>query len=61
MVFSSILFIFRFLPLALGIYYLTPKKYKNFILLILSLNLFLGRSKIFRNNDFINNSRLFCE
>ena len=57
MVFSSILFIFRFLPLALGIYYLTPKKYKNFILLIL----FLGRSKIFRNNDFINNSRLFCE
>ena len=37
MVFSSILFIFRFLPLALGIYFLTPRKYKNLSLLILSL------------------------
>lgn len=37
MVFSSILFIFRFLPVALGIYYLTPRKFKNFALLILSI------------------------
>lgn len=37
MVFSSILFIFRFLPAALILYFLTPKKYKNFTLLILSL------------------------
>lgn len=37
MVFSSIIFIFRFLPIAFAIYYLTPYKYKNFILLILSL------------------------
>ncbi|MEG2290481.1 MAG: MBOAT family O-acyltransferase [Clostridium sp.] len=37
MVFSSILFIFRFLPIALGIYFLTPKKYKNLVILILSL------------------------
>ena len=37
MVFSSILFIFRFLPAALVLYFLTPKKYKNFTLLILSL------------------------
>lgn len=37
MVFSSILFIFRFLPIVLGIYYLTPKKFKNLIILILSL------------------------
>ena len=37
MVFSSILFIFRFLPIAMGIYFLTPKKLKNSILLILSL------------------------
>ncbi|WP_040193112.1 MBOAT family O-acyltransferase [Clostridium culturomicium] len=37
MVFSSILFIFRFLPVALILYFLTPKKYKNFTLLILSL------------------------
>lgn len=37
MVFSSILFIFRFLPIALALYYITPKKYKNLILTILSL------------------------
>ena len=35
--FSSILFIFRFLPIAMGIYFLTPKKLKNLSLLILSL------------------------
>jgi len=37
MVFSSILFVFRFLPIALGLYFLTPKKYKNLSILILSL------------------------
>lgn len=37
MVFSSILFIFRFLPIDMGIYFLTPKKLKNLSLLILSL------------------------
>lgn len=37
MVFSSILFIFKFLPLALGIYFLTPTRYKNLSLLLLSL------------------------
>lgn len=37
MVFSSILFIFRFLPIAFLIYYLTPYRLKNFIILILSL------------------------
>ena len=37
MVFSSILFIFRFLPIAMGIYFLTPKKLKNLSLLIFSL------------------------
>ncbi len=37
MVFSSILFLFRFLPIAFLIYYITPKKFKNFILIILSL------------------------
>lgn len=37
MVFSSIIFIFRFLPVALLLYVLTPKKYKNLTLLILSL------------------------
>ena len=37
MVFSSILFIFKFLPLALGTYFITPEKYKNLTLLLLSL------------------------
>ena len=37
MIFSSILFLFIFLPITLFIYYLSPKKIKNFILLIASL------------------------
>ena len=37
MVFSSILFIFRFLPIALLLYYIVPFKYKNLVILILSL------------------------
>ena len=37
MVFSSILFLFRFLPLALLLVYIAPKKYRNLILFILSL------------------------
>ena len=37
MVFSSLMFIFRFMPIAFLIYYLTPKRAKNFVLLILSL------------------------
>lgn len=37
MVFSSLLFIFRFLPIAMILYFLTPQKYRNLILLILSL------------------------
>lgn len=37
MVFSSILFLFRFMPIAFLIYYLTPKKLKNFSIFILSL------------------------
>lgn len=37
MVFSSITFLFYFLPIVLLIYYLVPKKYKNIVLLIASL------------------------
>lgn len=37
MVFSSILFIFRFLPIAMILYFLTPNKYKNLTLLLISL------------------------
>ena len=37
MVFSSLIFIFRFLPIFLILYFITPKKYKNFTLLTFSL------------------------
>ncbi|MEG1686849.1 MAG: MBOAT family O-acyltransferase [Angelakisella sp.] len=37
MVFSSILFLFRFMPIAFLVYYLTPRKYKNFVLFVESL------------------------
>lgn len=37
MVFSTITFLFYFLPIVLGIYYIVPQKWKNTILLIASL------------------------
>lgn len=37
MVFSSVLFLFYFMPIAFTVYYLVPRKYKNLTLLILSL------------------------
>jgi alginate O-acetyltransferase complex protein AlgI len=37
MVFSSLIFIFRFLPVFLMVYFITPKKYRNFTLVIFSL------------------------
>lgn len=37
MVFSSILFLFRFMPIAFIVYYLTPRRYKNFVLFAESL------------------------
>ncbi|WP_167955769.1 MBOAT family O-acyltransferase [Anaerosporobacter faecicola] len=37
MVFSSILFLFRFLPLVLLAYYIVPRAYRNFLLFIMSL------------------------
>jgi len=37
MLFSSITFLYYFLPLTLLIYYITPKNYKNYILLIASM------------------------
>ncbi|MGL4991250.1 MAG: MBOAT family O-acyltransferase [Sarcina sp.] len=48
MVFSSIVFIFRFFIIAMPIYYLTPRKYKNFLILILSLFFYsFGEPKYF--------------
>jgi alginate O-acetyltransferase complex protein AlgI len=37
MVFSSILFLFTFLPLSLGLYFIAPKQIKNTVLLLVSL------------------------
>lgn len=37
MVFSSIEFLFYFLPLTLFLYFVVPNKYKNFVLMVLSL------------------------
>ena len=37
MVFSSLIFLFKFLPLAFGAYYLTPARWKNLTLLLVSL------------------------
>lgn len=37
MVFSSIIFLFYFLPISIILYYITPKKYKNYCLLTISL------------------------
>ena len=37
MVFSSIIFVFYFLPVVIGIYYLADEKYKNYVLLVASL------------------------
>lgn len=37
MVFSSNLFIFRFIPIVFLLYFLTPRKYKNFVLFLSSL------------------------
>ena len=37
MVFSSITFLFLFLPVVLAVYYIAPEKYKNIILLISSI------------------------
>ena len=46
MLFSSILFIYYFLPLLLIVYFLMPSKYKNLVLLIFSLLFyFLGEPK----------------
>ena len=36
MVFSSITFLFYFLPITLAIYYIVPNKFKNFVLLVAS-------------------------
>lgn len=47
MVFSSIIFIYYFLPIVLILYFISPKKYKNMILLLTSLAFyFYGEPKL---------------
>ena len=47
MVFSSITFLYFFLPIVLTVYYIVPKKYRNLVLLIFSLLFyFYGESNI---------------
>ena len=46
MVFSSLTFLFYFLPVVLILYYIVPKKFKNLILFISSLVFyFIGEPK----------------
>ena len=58
MIFSSILFIYYFLPILLLIYFIVPSKYKNLVLLIFSLIFyFLGEPKyiiVLLSSCFIN-------
>ena len=37
MVFSSLLFLFYFLPAVLVVYFLVPRRFKNVVLLVFSL------------------------
>ena len=37
MVFSSLLFLFRFLPAVLILYFLAPRRWRNLVLLLFSL------------------------
>ncbi len=37
MVFSSIIFMFLYLPIVLGLYYITPRKYRNLLLFVVNL------------------------
>ncbi|WP_291648097.1 MBOAT family O-acyltransferase [Clostridium sp.] len=48
MVFSSLIFIFRFLPIFIAVYYITPYRYKNLCILIFSLFFYsFGEPKYF--------------
>ncbi len=52
MLFTSISFLYYFLPSLIIIYFITPKKYKNIILLIASLFFYLyGEPKYVFFND----------
>lgn len=45
MLFSSTTFLFVFLPIVLAVYFITPRKLKNLVLLIASLIFMRGESR----------------
>ncbi len=47
MLFSSITFLYYFLPLTLALYFIVPKKFKNFVLLIASLFFYYWGEKVY--------------
>ena len=51
MLFSSILFLFTFLPVTLILYYLVPGKLKNVVLLAAAGLLCLGRAGLHFSDD----------
>ena len=40
MLFSSVTFLFFFLPVVIGLYYIVPTKYKNYVLLFFSIGFY---------------------
>lgn len=47
MVFSSLLFLFRFLPAILLVYYIVPRRFRNFVLLLFSLGFYAWGEPIY--------------
>jgi len=47
MLFSSITFLYYFLPIVIALYFIVPKKFKNFILLIASLYFYYWGEKVY--------------
>ena len=53
MVFSTVLFLFRFLPITLALYYLAPARLKNTVLFLCSLVFYSG-------NGSRHSNQLYC-
>ena len=47
MVFSSLLFLFRFLPVILLVYYIVPRRFRNFVLFLFSLGFYAWGEPIY--------------
>ena len=59
MVFSSIVFLYIFLPIMLLIYFIVPNKFKNAVMIVASLIFFcMGRDKIYFYNATISSNGL---